>query len=390
MDPSLFTTLPQPTPDAIFSIGQQARAAGPDAIDGTIGIYMDEDEQPMMFPSVQSALTDIGKTITTRSYSYPPLTGLPEFRTAVHRLIFGERDDGTVASIATTGGTGAVAINLRLAKLLRENLTAILPSPTWANHRQLCTEAGLPIVECPYLTDGTVAIDGIVDAVKRSVTPAVVILHVGCHNPTGLDLKRAQWEKLLPVLRENGAIALLDFAYQGFGGTPEEDAWPVRHAAELGVTTLVCWSASKNHSIYSERVGLAAAVAPDAGTRTKIEGHYMVITRKIHSAAATFGQSIVARVQSDHREQWLKDVVGARSMMERKRTMLKDALPAEFHASLNGFGMFAMLPLSPVQVDRLANEMNVFLTRDGRINVAGIPLVKIGELAEKIAHIHAA
>ncbi len=383
MTASPLATLAAPTPDAIFAIAAAAKAAGPQAINGTVGIYMDEDGKPMMLPSVRNAMEDVRNILATRSYSYPPLTGLPEFRACVHTLIAG-KDDPRIASIATTGGTGAVALNLRLAKLLQKDPTVIFPSPTWANHKQLCDEAGMRVIDCAFLKNGRASADGILDALKKTPAPAVVLLHAGCHNPTGLDLDRTQWETLLPALRDAGAVALMDFAYQGFASTPEKDAWPVRRAVELGVTTLVCWSASKNHSIYSERVGLAAAFAPDDEAKKKIEGHYMVLTRKIHSAAATFGQSVVAQVQSHHRDAWLKDLEEARATMEKKRRMLLDAVP-DFAAALSGFGMFAVLPLTPQQIERLKTEHLVFLTGDGRINIAGIPLSRIEELAQKIA-----
>lgn len=378
------STLAPSTPDPIFAIAQAAKAAGPSAINGTIGVYMDEDGKPMLFPSVKLALEDMTQTLTERSYSYPALTGIPDYRVFVQELIFGTDHPWTMASLATTGGTGAIAMNLRLIAMLQKDAAIIFPTPTWANHKQLCAEAGVKMIDCAYLSDGKTTIEGIVDAVQKAKAPAAVLLHAGCHNPTGLDMTRSQWEELLPILRDHNAIALMDFAYQGFAGEPADDAFAIRRAAELGVTTLACWSASKNHGLYGERVGLAAAVTPDDATKQIVEGHYMVLTRKIHSAAATFGQSVVIQTQKVHQKEWLQDLKAARENMTKKRRGLKEKLPEKFQTSLNGFGMFAVLPLSPAQIERLKTEHNVFLTGDGRINIAGIPLKRIAELAEKI------
>ena len=49
--------------------------------------------------------------------------------------------------------------------------------------------------------------------------------------------------------------------------------------------------------------------------------------------------------------------------------------------------MFAVLPLTEEQIIRLKTEHNTFLTLDGRINIAGIPLKRITELGEKIARV---
>ena len=49
-------------------------------------------------------------------------------------------------------------------------------------------------------------------------------------SPTGVDLDRAQWRALLPVLRERELLPFLDLAYQGYGEGIAEDAF--RAAAE--------------------------------------------------------------------------------------------------------------------------------------------------------------
>ncbi|KAJ3115478.1 Aspartate aminotransferase, mitochondrial [Physocladia obscura] len=47
-------------------------------------------------------------------------------------------------------------------------------------------------------------------------------------------------------------------------------------------------------------------------------------------------------------------------------------------------GMFCFTGLSPEQVDRLKNEFSVYLTRDGRISIAGITSGNVKYLAEAI------
>lgn len=382
-----FSALPPSKPDPIFAVAESAKAAGPQALNGTIGVFMDENGTPAMFPSVRSALEDIAKELTTRSYSYPALTGLPAFRTSVYRLVFGEKMP-TIASIASTGGTGAVALNIRLTKLMDPEITLILPVPAWANHAPLCRAAGITTVEVPYLENGAPGINGILDAMEMTPGNCCVLLQVGCHNPLGLDLDSTQWEELLKAMDKKRAVALLDFAYQGFSGTPEEDAAPVRLFARREFPTLIAWSASKNHAIYSERCGLACAVVPDEKTRIEVEANYSTLTRGIHSAAATFGQGVVARVQTAYQDAWLKDMATAREILKSKRDVLARTLPENFRKTVSGHGMFAMLPLTEGQIDRLAREQKVFLTRDGRINIAGISMKRIAELAQKIEHVH--
>lgn len=399
---SLYSVLPPPKPDPLFAIAAEAQAAGKSAINGTIGVYMDEDGKVLVFPSVRAALRDLGDTIETYNCSYPPLTGLPSFRSSVTKLLIGDRRD-VVASIASTAGTGALAIDLRLMKMMLdrpsplayrqagltphpqgEGKRIILPAPAWANHLPVCKWAGLEVVEVPYIIDGRASIDGIAVAVKAEKSSFGLLLQVGCHNPTGLDLSDDQWLELIDHLKGRPCIVLLDFAYQGFKGTPEEDRSIIGRFVDAGIATLVTWSASKNHSIYGLRTGLAAAFVKDEAEKALVEGTYSNITRGLHSAAPTFGQAVVALVQEKYQQQWISDLASARATLKRKRELLLKHLPASFSSSLTGYGMFAVLPLSEAQVTELKVTHNVFLPLDGRINIAGIPEARIGELCQKI------
>jgi aspartate/tyrosine/aromatic aminotransferase len=246
----------------------------------------------------------------------------------------------------------------------------------------------MKITEVAHLENGKPTIDGIASALEKEKTLCTVLLQGGCHNPTGLDLSESQWGELVDILQKKNAIAILDFAYQGFSKGIAEDAFSARLFAKSSVPTLVAWSASKNHSIYGERVGMACAIVPDEKTKKEVETHYMTITRSLHSAAAAFGQSIVARVQQAHRDVWLKDLEQVRNTLTQKRELLGKYLPQDLQESTHGHGMFAMLPLSKNDIEKLRTEHKVFLTDDGRINIAGIPLKRMGELCEKIHAVH--
>ena len=382
-----FSSLPTPKPDPLFAIAAEAAKAGPEAINGTLGIYMDEDGKPLVFPSVLKTLEYLQKNLLSFNYSYPLLSGLPKFQQAVIDLISSPKD--VVASIASTGGTGALAINLRLMKMLlgEGNTDIIVSTPAWANHVSECKWAGLNVIEAPYILNGRASVDGIIETIKKCTKPFGILLQVGCHNPTGLDLTEGEWSEVFDALQNKSCVLLLDFAYQGFKSEPEEDRRPIRLAVDRGLTTLVTWSASKNHSIYGMRTGLAATFVSDMTVQKTVEGTYCMITRGLHSAAPTFGQAIVALTQQMHSDEWRSDLSDARALMTRKRTLMKQSLPDSFQACLSGYGMFAMLPLSPAQVDRLKVEQKVFLPRDGRINIAGIPEVRIEELSAKIGKV---
>lgn len=380
-----FSKLPTPKPDPLFAIGTEARLAGPTAINGTLGVVMDEQGVPLLFPSVKKAIEKIATTLPTLDYSYPKLTGLDEYRSAVAALLPAP-ESMHLASMASTGGTGGLAINLRLMRMMLgdSDPAVILPVPAWGNHPPPCKAAGLRIIEVPYIENGVASIDAMVDAVKKERRPVGLLLQVGCHNPTGLDLSKDQWKELVAALEKEQVIVLLDCAYQGFIGEPLDDIQPISLCVERGIPSLVVWSASKNHTIYGLRTGMASAYVPEKNLLSTVEGHYSSITRMLHSASATFGQHVVVETQTSYKDEWLEDLRIARTVINEKRTLMTEGLPEECKIALKGFGMFAKLPLSEEQILRLKTDYKIYLTLDGRINIAGVPLTRIPALCSGI------
>lgn len=389
--PSVFDELPLAPPDPIFAAAERAGAAGSGGINATIGMIMEEDGTPSMLPCVRRAAREWAATAASGPFAYSSLLGVPAFRSAVTRLIFGNTPP-PVASVAATGGTGAVLLNLKLLKLL--GITeAILPVPSWPNHRRMLVSLGFAVREVPYLTDGLPSLRPVTDAVASSARPCAIVLQVCGHNPTGLDpffgsardKSEGEWKRFCTFLHGTENVVLLDMAYQGLAHGIEEDAFAPRLLAASAVPLLVAWSASKNHSAYGLRAGLACASCPDSSTAEKIESHYRILTREVHSTAATPGQQIVALVQEKHADDWRAELDRVRVTLRRKRAFLQSSLPA-FSAALDGFGLYALLPLSPAQVDALARK-NVFLTGDGRVNIAGIPEARLPEFCASIREV---
>ncbi|MEK7590977.1 MAG: aminotransferase class I/II-fold pyridoxal phosphate-dependent enzyme [Patescibacteria group bacterium] len=380
---ALWDAVPLAHPDPIFAIAEEARAAGSEAIDATIGVYIDEKGQTKLFPSVKKAMTEVLSDYASGSFTYTPLLGIPEYRSAVTELIL-PNASLPVASCATAGGTGSLAINLRMLKLLESNIRLCLPTPAWANHAPLCRSAGVAFEELAVLENGVVRCDVIIDWIRNTSGVRAILLQAGCTNPTGIDLSKDQWKEIMPVLKDSECIVLLDVAYQGFGSDPDTDAAPARGLVSEGIPVLISWSASKNHSVYRLRTGMALACVPDEHTRKRVEGHYSTLSRGLWSTAPDLGQSVVARTQSHHKKEWLDDLAHVRGTLERKRTVLRENLPEAFQAALGGIGMFATLPLSAEQITLLKTKHNVFILNDGRINIAGIPGERLEEFCEKI------
>lgn len=383
---SIWNSVPQANPDPIFATAMEARAAGPNALDATIGVYMNESGSTPLLPSVKSALHYLQTDYAEGSFGYASLLGLREYRSAVTALVCADAAEH-VASCASAGGTGALALNLRLLKLLSPGSTLLLPSPSWSNHAPLCAMASVPIEEFSVIENGMVLHERIVHRLKEMPAPRALLLQVGCHNPTGIDMHADQWTELIDALKETDCTLLLDFAYQGFADIPENDAAPVRACMRAGIPVLVSWSASKNHTLYTFRTGVALVNVPDDAMRTTIEGHYSSVTRGLWSSSPSFGQELVACTQTQFHGEWLSDLADMRMHIKAKRFVLENELPSFCKAAVRGNGMFAMLPLSKEIILTLRKEHGVYLLDSGRMNIAGIPKNRLAEFCEKVRRV---
>jgi aromatic-amino-acid transaminase len=219
-----------------------------------------------------------------------------------------------------------------------------------------------------------------------------VLLHACCHNPTGVDLTHAQWEQLLPVLRERQLLPFLDLAYQGYGDGIEEDAFAIRLLASSGMSFFVANSFSKSMSVYGERAGALCIVCSDRAEAELVLGQMKATVRRNYSSPAIHAAGIVSRVLTEPklRAAWESDVAAMRdrilAMRKRLHGVLSAKLPGrDFGYFLSQRGMFSYTGLSAAQVDRLRDEHAVYLVRSGRMCVAGLNTQNVEPVAAAMA-----
>ncbi|MEY0571519.1 aminotransferase class I/II-fold pyridoxal phosphate-dependent enzyme, partial [Providencia huaxiensis] len=179
-----------------------------------------------------------------------------------------------------------------------------------------------------------------------------------CHNSTGSDLTKAQWDHVIEILKARQAIPFLDIAYQGFAESLDDDAYAVRAMAKAGLPVLVSNSFSKIFGIYGERAGGLSIVCDNAKQCEHVLGQLKAGARRIYSSPANYGAQLVNQVLSDHvlTAQWQKEVAHMRDRIKEMRVTLvnalKEALPEKnFDHLLTQRGMFSYTGFSPEQVD---------------------------------------
>src|SRR5690606_26469260 len=132
---------------------------------------------------------------------------------------------GRIEGMQTPGGTGAVRLAAALAK--RAGVTRVLMGvPSWPNHAQILADLGLELITFEHAAaDGSADLGSLEAALGAAGEGDAVLLHGCCHNPTGIDYTREQWDAIATLLAERPVLPIVDLAYQGLGEGLAEDAY---------------------------------------------------------------------------------------------------------------------------------------------------------------------
>ncbi|XP_012503296.1 PREDICTED: aspartate aminotransferase, mitochondrial [Propithecus coquereli] len=247
------------------------------------------------------------------------------------------------------------------------------------------TEDALDVCEAPAMA----ALCGCDEKIPEQ---SVLLLHACAHNPTGVDPRPEQWKEIAAVVKKKNLFAFFDMAYQGFAsGDGDKDAWAVRHFIEQGINVCLCQSYAKNMGLYGERVGAFTMICKDADEAKRVESQLKILIRPMYSNPPLNGARIASTILTtpDLRKQWLQEVKGMADRIIGMRTQLVSNLKKEGsshnwqHIS-DQIGMFCFTGLKPEQVERLTKEFSIYMTKDGRISVAGVTSSNVGYLAHAI------
>ena len=370
--------------DPILSLNEDfQRDPRPHKINLSIGIYFDDAGRIPVLDSVRQAEARLAANVGPKPYL--PIEGDAGFRGAVQALLFGAGHEAIaskrVATIQSVGSSGGLKVGADFLHRWFPDSEVWVSDPTWDNHRAMFEGAGLTVHTYPYYdaATGGLRFEEMLQALSQVPERSVVLLHACCHNPTGVDLTPQQWDVLIPVLRERGALPYLDLAYQGFGDGIEGDAVAVRRLVDAGASFFIANSFSKSMSVYGERCGALSVVCPDADAAERVLGQLKFTVRRNYSSPPLHSGRLVATVLADPqlRSLWEHEVTAMRerilAMRQRLHAVLSQRLPGrDFNYFLTQRGMFSYTGLSAAQVDRLREEHAVYLIRSGRLCVAGL------------------
>jgi aromatic-amino-acid transaminase len=385
--------------DPIFALvdafNQDAR---PQKVNLSIGIYFDEQGRLPVLQCVQEAEKRILAECGAKPYL--PMEGEAACRAQVGQLLLGASHpalaEARVATIQTVGSSGGLKVGADFLRTWLPQSEVWVSDPTWDNHRSMFEGSGFQVNSYPYYDPATggLRFEDMLACLKGLPARSIVLLHACCHNPTGVDLSPAQWDALIPVLRDRELLPYLDLAYQGFGDGIEEDAHSVRALASSGLAFFVANSFSKSMSVYGERCGALSAVCASKAEADLVMGQLRYTVRRIYSSPAIHSARIVAHVlgDADLRAMWEGELAVMRQRMADVRRALHARLSVlrpdrDFGYLLSQRGMFSYTGLSAAQVDRLRDEHAVYLIRSGRMCVAGLTQANVDRVAQALASV---
>lgn len=391
----MFEHLQALPPDAILKlIAEYQSDLREQKIDLGVGVYRDEHGATPILDVVRKAERLMVEEQVSKTYF--DSGGDPLFNAAIQRLIFGQERacSERIATLHTPGGSGALRVAAGLIMRASKDSDLWVSEPTWNNHIPLLGGAGINLDSYPYY-DGDahrVRFTQMLELLDQVPAGDIVLLHGCCHNPTGMDLSRDQWQEVAGVFAARQLVPFIDMAYQGFAEGIAEDAWPIRLMFDSVPELLVASSCSKNFGLYRDRIGSLSLVGRDAAARAILKSQAHNIVRTMYSMPPHHGSAIVSHILADEtlRQQWLAELDGMRERLKSMRSLLVSALHE--HAPEHDFshieranGLFSFLGISEAQVNRLKAEFGIYIVASSRINVGGITGNNVNYLAESVA-----
>lgn len=368
----------------------------PNKINLGVGVYTDDSGKVPLLECVRRADRAILENPTP--WSYLPIDGLAAYDKAVQQLIFGADSavlaQGRGVTVQAIGGTGALKICADFLRRVSPGAQVLISNPSWENHRALFEGAGFPVKEYPYYDAATHGLNfpGMAAALADAPAGTIVVLHVCCHNPTGVDLAAEHWAEVLRIVKARNLIPILDSAYQGFAESIDADGAVARLFAEACSPVFIASSFSKSFSLYGERVGALSVATASSEESARVLSQLKRVVRANYSNPPTHGGKAVATILTtpELRTLWDRELGAMRDRIRMMRKELVERLHAripgsDFSFMLRQRGMFSYSGLTKAQVVRLREEFSVYVIETGRICVAALNSHNVDRVAEAIA-----
>jgi len=392
----LWGDVPLAPPDPILGLTEAFKAdTAPGKMSLGVGAYRGDDGKPFVLQSVRKAeqkCLDAGL-----DKEYAGIAGIADFVNVSMEFGYGADKfaavrDRTVGVQVLSGTGGCRLAGDFFTRFLGKGTPIYMPDPTWANHHNIFRDAQMSLKSYKYYDASTCGLDfnGFVDDVRAAPNGSVFLIHACAHNPTGVDPSIEQWKELSGVMKEKGHFPFFDMAYQGFAsGNADEDAGGLRVFVEDGHSLALSQSYAKNFGLYGERVGCLSFVCKDNDESTRVESQLKALIRPMYSNPPINGARIVSAVLNDSelRTEWYAECKGMADRIKEMRSKLRGGLEARgsqrnWKHITDQIGMFCYSGMTEEQVLRLRSDFHIYMTKNGRISMAGVTSGNVDALAD--------
>jgi aspartate/tyrosine/aromatic aminotransferase len=393
----MFETLDTAPADPILGLTEAFKKnPNPAKINLGVGVYKDARDRTPVFASVKRAEERLLAQESTKDYLL--ISGAVEYAAAVQALLFVPDHDIITSKRAVTahtpGGTGALRVAADFLHVKFPGAQIWLSEPTWENHVNVFTAAGVEVRRYPYYdaVNKCLKFDAMASALQSAPEGDVVLFHACCHNPCGMDPTPDQWRVLAGIASQRGFLPFFDFAYQGLADGLEEDATGLRIFCAACPELIIASSFSKNFGLYNERAGALTLVASSEMAAQRAFSHVKRVIRANYSNPPSHGAAIVTTILNDPalRAQWEGEVAAMRDRINGMRQLFVNTLKAkgvtrDFSFLTRQKGMFSFSGLTLEQVTTLREKYAIYIVNSGRINVAGMTPDNMDRLCGAIA-----
>jgi aspartate/tyrosine/aromatic aminotransferase len=404
----IFSQVKPIPPDPILGlVAKYKQDPRKDAVNLAQGAYRDDNGRPFVLNSLKLAEAEIIRQLNNGEIDkeYLGIEGNSEFRRLTAQFAFGEDIydclQQRLVTVQSLSGTGALRLAADSLSQIAKVNTIFCSDPSWGNHSKIFQAAGLVPMPYRYVNASSQTLDfiGMCDDLSSLPQQSVVLLHAAAHNPTGVDPNIEQWNILSDIFARRQLIPLFDSAYQGFAsGDSDVDAFAIRLFAQNQEinTMIVCQSYAKNMGLYGERIGALNVVCETSDQKIALMSQIKQrIIRTAYSSPPLHGSRIACCLLTAGalNVEWKKDLVTMAHRIQLVRTQLVEALESNptnkkswQHIS-DQIGMFAYTGLTGSQVDELLDVFGIYLTRDGRMSLAGLKSSDVKKVAAAMVHV---
>ncbi|RMY77193.1 hypothetical protein D0864_09508 [Hortaea werneckii] len=197
-------------------------------------------------------------------------------------------------------------------------------------------------------------------------------------------------------MKQKKQFPFFDCAYQGFAsGSLRRDAWAVNYFVEQGFELMIAQSYAKNFGLYGERAGcfhFVAAPSPSAQDEaTRVGSQLAILQRSEISNPPAYGARIASTILNNEQlfAQWEEDLRTMSGRIIEMRKQLRNKLeqmgtPGTWNHITDQIGMFSFTGLNEQQVQKLREQFHIYMTKNGRISMAGLNTKNIDYFAKAV------